>query len=93
MGTVRRDIIALLQRQELNALEISGIVGVSEKDVAEHLTHIRRSLARQGKTLHVRPARCLGCGYRFQKRERLTKPGRCPCCRSEQIAPPVFAVH
>ncbi|MFO7839915.1 MAG: transcriptional regulator [Desulfosalsimonadaceae bacterium] len=93
MGTVRKNIIALLQKRELTALEISGEVGVPEKDVAEHLVYIRRSLCRQGMALHVSPARCLACGYRFQKRNRLTKPGRCPRCRGEQIERPLFAVY
>lgn len=38
------------------------------------------------------PAQCLGCGFIFSKRERLTRPGKCPVCRHGQISEPLFAV-
>lgn len=92
MGTIRENIISLLRQGEFDAREISGEVGVSEKDVAEHLTHISRSLPHRGLKLHVTPARCLDCGYRFKDRSRPRKPGRCPRCRSEHIDAPRFSI-
>jgi hypothetical protein len=92
MGTVRENIIELLRQGEFDAREISGRVGISEKDVAEHLTHISRSIGHKGLSLAVEPARCFDCGFRFKKRGRPKKPGRCPRCRSEHIDPPRFHI-
>jgi predicted Zn-ribbon and HTH transcriptional regulator len=90
--TVRRRIIAELERGPLSALELSGLVGIPEKDVAGHLEHIRTSLHRTGKRLAVQPAECAKCAFLFDKRERFTRPSRCPVCRSESIHPPLFSL-
>jgi len=71
----------------------SAAVGLQEKDVAEHLAHLSRSLAHSRERLVVEPASCLACGYRFSDRTRLTRPGACPSCRSTRIEPPVFRVE
>ncbi|MBS3757907.1 MAG: transcriptional regulator [Desulfobacterales bacterium] len=92
MGTIREDITELLLQRELDAREISGEIGVSEKDVVAHLDHISRSLSRRGLKLVVTPARCFSCGYTFKDRSRPKKPGRCPKCRSEHIDPPRFSI-
>lgn len=88
--TVRQGVIALLKEETLTAKELSSLAGISEKEVLEHLAHIKTAL--HGK-LVVTPPRCLGCGFSFQKRERLKKPGRCPVCRSERVADPAFKVE
>lgn len=87
--TVRQEIVAMLSDETLSAKEISGLVGVSEKEVLEHLEHIR--IALHGRLVVVPPL-CLECGFSFLKRERLRKPGRCPVCRSERIVEPAFTV-
>jgi hypothetical protein len=92
MGTIRENIIAVLLEGEFDARQISGRVGVSEKEVAEHLAHVSRSVARRGLKLRVAPARCLDCGYPFRDRQRPKKPGRCPRCRGEHIDPPRFSI-
>ena len=92
MGTIRENIIELLLQKEFDAREISGQIGVSEKDVAEHLTHISRSLPHRGMKLIVTAAKCYSCGYTFKDRSRPKKPGKCPKCRSEHIDPPRFSI-
>ena len=87
--TLRQEIISLLTRESLTAGEISEQVGIQEKEVPEHLEHVR--IALHGG-LVVEPAVCMGCGFSFRKRERLKGPGRCPVCRSEHIADPRFSV-
>ncbi len=72
------------------ALELSGEVGCPHKQVAEHLQHLAKSLRREGAALGVLPARCHGCDHVFDDRGRLTRPSRCPACRSERIDPPRF---
>ena len=82
-------MVALLAEGRLTAKELSGEIGISEKEVLEHLDHIR--IALRGR-LEVTPPACLECGFLFRKRERLKAPGRCPVCRSERISEPSFTV-
>ena len=93
MPTLRQKIISLLSEAEMTAREISGEVGISEKEVIEHLSHIARSVASQKKKVVITPARCLGCGYMFEDRRRFTRPGRCPQCKKSHIQNPRFRIH
>ena len=92
MPTIRQKIIALLNRQEMDVRQLSGQVGIQEKEVIEHLSHIARSLAVRGKKLTIRPAECLLCGYVFEKRQRFTRPGRCPRCKKSHLQSPGFYI-
>jgi predicted Zn-ribbon and HTH transcriptional regulator len=91
--TVRRRILAELEDGPLSSRDLSGLVGIPEKEVAIHLEHIRQSLHRIGTRIVVRPAECVKCGFVFDKRGRLTRPSRCPVCRSESIHPPLFSLR
>ncbi len=91
--TVRKAMIALLRENSVTAQEISGAIGIPEKEVYRHLEHIRRSLRGSGVVLEVTPARCRKCRFVFAGRERLTSPTKCPVCRHEAISEPLFAVR
>ncbi|MHB8844519.1 MAG: transcriptional regulator [Nitrospirota bacterium] len=90
--TVRRLIMTELEEGPLSARDISGLVGIPEKEVAGHLEHIRQSLHRAGGRLVVQPAECSKCGFVFDKRERLTRPSRCPVCKGESLHAPLFSL-
>jgi predicted Zn-ribbon and HTH transcriptional regulator len=90
--TIRKQIIELLNEREMSAREISQTVGIREKEVYEHLFHISRSVNAQRKKLVIIPARCLGCGFVFEKRKRFTRPSRCPHCKSEHIRNPAYRI-
>lgn len=92
-ATLRRELVRLLEEQPHTAYELSRTAGVAEKEVYPHLEHIRHSLQRGPKRLRVEPAVCRSCGFAFEKRTRLTPPGRCPLCRGEAIAAPRFSVR
>lgn len=92
MSTIRRQIIELLEKEKLNALDISQILSVREKEVYEHLDHIRRTLARSGQKLKIYPYVCLACGYVFKERHRLNRPGRCPVCKEGHIRMASYSV-
>jgi len=92
MPTLRQKIISLLREAELSAREISGAVGISEKEVCEHLSHIALSVSSQDKQVVVTPANCLACGYVFEGRRRFTRPGRCPQCKKSRIQSPTFRI-
>jgi predicted Zn-ribbon and HTH transcriptional regulator len=90
--TVREALAAALRAGPATARELSRDVGLRERDVAEHLGHLARTVAARGERLSVEPAACLACGYAFEDRARLTRPGACPRCRSTRIDPPVFRI-
>ena len=92
MPTLRQQIILLLSDAEMSAREISGQIGIPEKEVAEHLVHIARSVSRQDKKMMMTPATCLACGYGFENRQRFTRPGRCPQCKKSHIQSPRFSI-
>ncbi len=89
--TVRREIIYLLEGRMLSAKDISVNIGISIREVYEHLDHIQKTLNVKSRRLFVTPAECKKCGFIFRKRERLRRPGKCPVCRSESIEEPLFS--
>lgn len=92
LETVRQKIISVLEGQTLSAKEISAEVSAPEKQVYEHLGHIRQTIKKEYKLI-ITPAECRKCGFVFKKRERLKKPGKCPLCRSESIQEPLFSIR
>jgi predicted Zn-ribbon and HTH transcriptional regulator len=90
--TVRETLRKVLREGPASAHDLSAIAGIREKDVADHLEHLARSLPHGGERLVVEPASCIACGYRFEGRARLARPGACPSCRSTRIDPPVFRI-
>lgn len=91
--TVRQAIMALLERHPLSAREISAAVRIPEREVIDHLEHIRTAARQEGPHLLMTPAACKKCGFVFRKRERLNRPGKCPVCRGEQIAEPLYSME
>jgi hypothetical protein len=90
--TIRSALRAALLGGPLTARELSARVGIGEKEVAEHLEHLARSLRHSAERLLVEPARCLACGFMFKERTRLARPSKCPACRSQRLRPPRFQV-
>ncbi|MBC8391068.1 MAG: transcriptional regulator [Deltaproteobacteria bacterium] len=90
--TLRRQIIALLEKDPLNLRDLSQILHVSEKEILPHFAHIQRSLKIQNKCLSIQPFHCLKCGYVFKDRKRFGRPGRCPQCKASYIESPFFEI-
>ncbi|MEW5774665.1 MAG: transcriptional regulator [Thermodesulfobacteriota bacterium] len=88
--TAPQAVAAAIAGAELSAREISQRIGLSERQVYDALEHLARSARGRRERLRVTPAACMDCGFTFAKRERLTKPSRCPTCRSTHIEPPRF---
>jgi predicted Zn-ribbon and HTH transcriptional regulator len=70
--------------------ELSGELSASEKELALALEKLQLSLRHAAVQLGVEPARCIACGFEFESRGRVSKPSRCPNCRSERIQPARF---
>lgn len=93
--TRRAALRAALSEQGQTARQLSGATGMSEREVVEHLEHLARSLRSRGSTerLQVEPAHCPACDFSFETRDRLTRPSRCPACKSERLEPPLFSLE
>jgi hypothetical protein len=92
-ATIRQYITAVLQEHTSSAKDISVYLRISEKDVYDHLEHVRKTMNKGEYHLIITPARCERCGFVFVKRGRLAKPGKCPMCRSSLILPPLFSIN
>jgi hypothetical protein len=92
MQTIRQQIIALLSKEDMSAIELSQELRIPEKEVYVHLPHIARSVTMQGKKLLIQPSRCLKCGYIFRQRKRFTRPGHCPRCKATYIQRPSYRI-
>ena len=92
MSTIRQEITALLSEGKYGAKSISKIIGISEKEVYQHLEHMGRSLKSQKMRLKIIPALCLECGFKFEDRNRFTSPGKCPKCKGEHIQDPEYGI-
>jgi predicted Zn-ribbon and HTH transcriptional regulator len=90
--TVRAALREALRSGEHSLRELSQLLGVSERDLLEHLEHLARSLLSTGERLAIDPPRCLACGFGFEERTRLKRPGRCPACKATRISMPRFAI-
>lgn len=90
MATIRQQLKELLQEDQWNALDLSRELSIREKEVYDHLEHLRRSSG--GRKMHVSPYHCLSCNYIFTKRKRLDRPGRCPSCKGSHIGMATFSM-
>ncbi len=92
--TLRQSIINSLETagRPLGFRDLSVLLGISEKDIPPHMEHVAKSLRSQGKRLVILPAACRACGHEFTKRNKLTRPSRCPLCKSERIDSVLFTI-
>jgi transcriptional regulator len=91
--TARARLAAALHDGPATVRELSERTHLSEKEVLQHLEHVARSLAARGQTLEIEAARCLACGFVFEERARLSKPGRCPACKGTRVSRPRYFVR
>jgi hypothetical protein len=91
--TPRQRIIGLITGTRLSSYQLAQMLGVPERQIEDHLTHVVKTIARdKTKRFILDPARCQDCGFVFRDRRRLTSPSRCPHCRSETIAAPRYGI-
>ena len=90
--TIRQQIIALLREADQGIRDLSQLLGKREKEIIDHLPHVKRSINAQKGKFKITPARCRHCGYVFKKRKRLSSPSKCPLCKSSHIQDPLFRI-
>ena len=87
----RKDLITLLLNNPLRLSEIARLYGVRLKDVADDVTHLRKTLKQSAYRLDITPAECRKCSFVFS-REKLSKPSKCPQCWSTWLEEPVLQI-
>jgi protein-tyrosine-phosphatase/predicted Zn-ribbon and HTH transcriptional regulator len=92
MLTDRQRLARLLGQESLSVRHLSQQLSLSEKEVTDHLIHIKRSQKNKTGRLTVTPARCRSCGFVFKDRHRFKRPGRCPRCRRSYIQAARFQI-
>jgi len=91
--TVRQRMIELLTDARRSSFQLAQLLGIPERQVEDHLPHIVKSLARdRSRRFVLEPSTCSDCGFVFRDRRRLTRPSRCPRCRSEGITAPRYGI-
>jgi predicted Zn-ribbon and HTH transcriptional regulator len=92
--TARQRIIELLTGGLLSSYQLAKLLGIPERQVEDHLAHVVKTVARDGvKRFVLEPSACHDCGFVFRNRAKLTKPSRCPRCRSEAITAPRYGIQ
>lgn len=66
-------------------------LGLQRGAVEEDLRHAIRSARAAGERVVIEPAKCKQCGFLFDS-DRLSKPGKCPACRSTRIFEPLVSI-
>lgn len=92
MRTRRQRLADRLRSGPATPSELSAELDVPVSTVLGELGHVAQSLQGTGETVAVRPPRCRDCDF-DQYDDLLNVPSRCPTCRSERIAEPVFRVE
>ena len=85
-------MIRALQRKFMDQRELSQALGIREKEVAQHLPHIAKSVKAKKLNWQTQPACCENCNFSFKDRRRLTPPSKCPRCRSSRIQGPWYRI-
>ena len=91
--TARQRMVELLTGSRLSSYQLAQLLGIAERQVEDHLTHVVKTVSRdRRKRFVLEPSACQDCGFVFRDRTRLTKPSRCPRCRSEGITAPRYGI-
>ena len=79
--TFRKELMAILSARPRSVSSLARELGLKRGDVEDDLRHMIRSARAAGHRVLIEPARCRSCGFAFGE-EKLSKPGKCPQCRS-----------
>lgn len=88
----RKDLIPLLLEKPMSVAQIAKAVGESPGQIANDLDHLFRSLKHTEYRAVIEPGRCRECGFEFSE-TKITKPSKCPKCRSRWISEPRVSVR
>ena len=92
MATIRKQIIDAIEVRPMTAIELSGLLRVSQREIESHLPNIEKTARAMGRKMVFWPAECKDCDFKFTK-EKFKKPSRCPKCKGEWITLPAWSLH
>lgn len=90
--TTRQRIADQLRAEALAAGAIAREFEIRTSDALDHVEHIARSLESTDEQLLVAPPECEECGF-TDFDDLVNRPSRCPKCKNEGVAEPVFRVE
>jgi transcriptional regulator len=90
--TRRRAIQDLLAAEPRTASSLARDLQLRRGEIEAELRHMIRSARAAGHRIRIEPARCKACGFTFGE-EKLTKPGKCPACRSTWLFEPLLKIE
>ena len=88
----RKQLIEVLSVEPRTVTRLARELGLPRRDVEDDLRHMIRSARAAGHDVIIEPARCRACGFVFGE-DKLSKPSRCPNCRSTWLYEPVLRVN
>ena len=88
--TRRQQIIEILQQNRQTAQQLANYFQCTLKEIIEDLQHIDKSI--KPKKLKINPAYCKSCNFIFKERSKISKPSKCPRCKSEWIEAQMFLI-
>jgi transcriptional regulator len=88
----RRKALQDLLAQPRTASSLARELQLKRSEIEDELRHMIRSARAAGHRIVVEPARCKACGFSFGD-DKLTKPGKCPECRSTWLFEPLLRVE
>jgi len=89
--TRRQQIIEILQQNKQSAQQLANYFQCELREIIEDLQHIEKSI--KPKKLKSTPACCKSCNFVFKERSKISKPGKCPRCKSEWIEAQMFFIQ
>ena len=89
--TRRQQIIEILQENRQTAQQLANYFQTELKEIIEDLQHIDKSI--KPKKLKIEPACCKSCNFVFKERSKVSKPSKCPRCKSEWIEAQMFRIQ
>jgi transcriptional regulator len=89
--TLRKQLIDYLSQAPRSISHLARELGLPRADVEDAVRHMIRSAGAAGHRIVVVPAKCRSCGFTFGE-DKLTKPGKCPECRTSRIFEPQIGI-
>jgi transcriptional regulator len=86
----RKQLIDLLAEPR-TASSLARELRLERGALDDDLAHLVRSARAAGHRVVIEPAKCRACGFTFDER-KLSKPGKCPECRSTWVYEPLISI-
>lgn len=87
--TRRQQILAAITAEPQTLSALAARLELRRRDIEIELPHLLRSARAAGAAVEIVPSRCRACGFTFGQ-DKISKPSRCPSCRSTWLDEPML---